>query len=319
MPKPGHIKIQRAIEEWRWFKTPHMLEFWIRLLLKVNWKDEEKDGEFFKRGELVTSIPELAKEFKLTVKQVRVFLERLVETGEITMDRARSRALSRTRCGTSIRTRITVCKYETYQSLGREIGQKVRQEVGYEVGHPPSIPSSSSPTPSSSTPPISPSLFEEVKNEEGDTAVSPKKVPVDFALIRWLWNDSMKGKVPKIQAISESRKEKIKLRVAEMGGWAEAEKILPECFKKINASEFCNGENDQKWVATFDWFFTNDKNWIKVAEGNYDNRQRKTQLEILADNVKKADAYYEQRYRGYGGASPYGNQTGGGPYGPDEQ
>ena len=129
----------------------------------------------------------------------------------------------------------------------------------------------------------------------------------------------MKGKVPKIKGISEDRKEKIRLRVAEMGGWDDAKKTMQECFVKINESEFCNGENDQKWVATFDWFFRNEKYWIRVSEGNYDNRQRKTQLDILAENIKKADAYYEQRYRGYGGASPYGNQTGSGPYGPDEQ
>ena len=319
MPKPGYIKIQRAIDEWRWFRTPHMLEFWIRLLLKVNWKDEERDGELFERGKIVTSIPELAKDFGLTVKQVRVFLDRLVETGEITMDRARSRALSRTRMGTSSRTRITVCKYETYQSLGREVGQKVRQEVGHEVGNPPSSPSSSSPAPSSSTPPISPSLFEEVKNtEEGDTAVSPKKEQIDFALVRRMWNESMKNKVPKVQALSESRKEKIRLRVAEMGGWAEAERIFRDCFDKVNQSDFCNGENDNKWVATFDWFFANDKNWIKVIEGNYDNRKRKTSLDIMKENIAKADAYYEQRYR-YAGTTAYGVPPGGGQDGPDEQ
>ena len=129
----------------------------------------------------------------------------------------------------------------------------------------------------------------------------------------------MKRKVPKIKGLSDDRKEKVKVRVEEMGGWDEAEEILRECFRKINESEYCNGENNQVWVATFDWFFTNDKNWMKVYEGNYDNRQRKSQLEVLQENIAKADAYYEQRHNGYGGASPYGDQAGSGPYGPDEQ
>ena len=103
-----------------------------------------------------------------------------------------------------------------------------------------------------------------------------------------------------------------------MGGPERAKEILAECFRKISESDFCNGATG-KWTATFDWFFENEKNWLKVLEGNYDNRQAKTQLEIFAENVAKADAYYEQRYHGYGGASPYGNQTGSGPYGPDEQ
>lgn len=274
--KTGHIKIHRSIEDWRWFNTPHMLEFWLRLLLKANWRDEEKDGEMFNRGEIVTSIPGLAKETGLTVKQVRVFLGRLVETGEITVDRARSRALSRTRMGTSSRTRITICNYATYQSLGREVGQKVRQDVGGEVGNPPYGPSSSSPGPSSSTPPISPNIFEGEK-KEGDTGVSPKKRAIDFNLVKKMWNDSMTRKVPKIQGLSEARKEKVKVRVEEMGGWDEAQAILQDCFKKVNASDFCNGEgggDDHKWVATFDWFFSNDKNWMKVSEGNYDNRRQ---------------------------------------------
>lgn len=277
MAKQGHIKIYRSIEDWRWFNTPHMLEFWVRLLLKANWRDEEKDGEMFNRGEIVVSVPELAKETGLTVKQVRVFLGRLAETGEITVDRARSRALSRTRMGTSSRTRITICNYATYQSLGREVGQKVRQEVGTEVGHPPSSPSSSSPAPSSSTPPISPNLFEE--REERDTGVSPKKRTIDFDLVKRAWNDSMTRKVPKIQGLSEARKEKVKVRVEEMGGWDEARTILPDCFKKVNDSDFCNGANDHQWVATFDWFFSNDKNWMKVSEGNYDNKRQTSRFE----------------------------------------
>lgn len=118
--------------------------------------------------------------------------------------------------------------------------------------------------------------------------------------------------------LSPARKEKVKLRIKEMGGWEEAKAILANCFKKISESDFCNGSTG-KWTATFDWFFENEKNWLKVLEGNYDNRKEKSQLEILAENVAKADAYYEQRYHGYGGASPYGNQEGGGPYGPDEQ
>lgn len=318
MAKQGHIKIYRSIEDWRWFNTPHMLEFWLRLLLKANWRDEEKDGEMFNRGEIVTSIPDLAKDTGLTIKQVRVFLGRLVETGEITVGRTRSRALSRTRNGTSNRTRITICNYATYQSLGREVGQKVRQETGQEIGHPPFSPSSSSPTPSSSTPPISPSLFEEEEKKERDTAVSLKKERVDFQIIQRLWNESMKGKIPKVAALSQARREKIQLRVEEMGGWETAKETIAECFRKINESEFCNGENDNKWVATFDWFFSNDKNWLKVYEGNYDNRKRKTQLEQLAENITKAHEYYGRQY-GYGGSSAYGNPAGGREDSPDEQ
>lgn len=162
---------------------------------------------------------------------------------------------------------------------------------------------------------------EKKKEKEEDTGVSSKKDPADYSFIIKSWNETMRrtGKIPRVASISEARKEKIRLRIAEMGGWERAKEIIAECFRKINESEFCNGENDRVWVANIDWFFTNDKNWLKVYEGNYDNRQRKTQLEEYAENVAKANAYYEQRYHGYGGASPYGDQAGSGPYSPDEQ
>jgi hypothetical protein len=43
-------------------------------------------------------------------------------------------------------------------------------------------------------------------------------------------------------------------------------------IERIQASDFCRGENDRSWVATFDWLVANDENAIKVLEGKYDNR-----------------------------------------------
>lgn len=279
--KTGYIKIFRSIEDWGWFNTPGMLEFWIRILLKAGWKDE--DG--VERGSFITSVSELARESMITDRQARTFLSRLVKTGEIEIGKVRSSTRISTTFGTRIRTKITVCKYESYQSIARDVRQKERQDVRHEyrqeVDTPPYSPSSSSPTPSSSTPPISPNLFEEEK-KEGDSVVFPKKRTVDFNLVKKMWNDAMTRKVPKIQGLSEARKEKVKVRVEEMGGWEEARAILQDCFQKVNASDFCNGEgggDDHKWVATFDWFFSNDKNWMKVSEGNYDNRRQISRFE----------------------------------------
>ena len=254
------------------------------------------------RGQVIVSKSFLVKRWRWNVDKVRRYLQYLERN-----HRCNSRCDHQ--CNQPI-TCISIVSYDSYQGGA----------TTDTITHATTTATTDTTTPTTQYKEIIKKNKEEKKEKERDTDVSPKKVPIDFVFVKWLWNDSMKGKVPKIQAVSESRKEKIKLRVAEMGGWAEAEKILPECFKKINESEFCNGENDNKWVATFDWFFTNDKNWIKVSEGNYDNRQRKTQLEIMAENYKKASAYYEQRHRGYGDSpSPYGGQAGSGPDGPDEQ
>ena len=182
MSKQGYIKVFRSIEEWRWFRYPGMLDFWLRLLLMAEWKGEE-------RGSIVTSISELAKETNCSEKQARTFLSHLVETGEVKIERARSRAESRAKMGTTTRTKITICKYDSYQSLGQEVGQELGQEVGQKVGQklgqPPYSPSPSFPTTLSSTPPISPSIFEEEKKnkKDEDTDVSSRKDSPDFQFV----------------------------------------------------------------------------------------------------------------------------------------
>ena len=141
---------------------------------------------------------------------------------------------------------------------------------------------------------------------------------IDYNAVVQMWNGTMSRNVPKITKVTTGRMDKIKLRVNnDMGGWKNAKGILGECFRRINASDFCNGENTNHWTATFDWFFSNDKNWTKVMEGNYDNRRGKTDLEKMHDEIAKADAYYEQRYGKPAG--PNGNTAGRGYDGPDEQ
>lgn len=141
-------------------------------------------------------------------------------------------------------------------------------------------------------------------------------VNIDYPGVFQVWNNTMKGNVPKVNKITQGRKDKIRQRVREMGGWLAARRTIMECFQKIDASDFCNGSTG--WTATFDWFFSNDKNWTKVLEGNYDNRRGKTDIEKMRDEIAKADAYYEQRY-GNNPAGAYGDTAGGGYDGPDEQ
>lgn len=166
-------------------------------------------------------------------------------------------------------------------------------------------------------------VIEETESEPEPEAEKPvdtqpeKREYIDHQGILWLWNASAKGNVPKVRDLTKARKEKIRMRVKEMGGWDKAKDIIRECIRKINESDFCTGTSG-KWVATFDWLFTNGTNWTKVLEGNYDNRKAKTSIDILKENIEKADAHYEQRYR-YGGASPYGVPSGSGEDGADEQ
>lgn len=307
----GYIRISREILDWRWADDPIMVYFWLHILLMANWNDRMWHDTIIKRGSFITTLSNLSGKLNLSVQQVRTCLERLKSGGEI-----------KTRTSNT-HTLITICKYDDYQSTVTNEQQTDNKPATNEEQTNNNPTTTTKEYNTSDTNVSSYSIpkerrEEKKKEKEEDTGVSSKKDGADFPFIQKLWNDSMArtGKIPKVASISQARKDKINLRISEMGGWENAKKTIAECFRKINESDFCNGENDQVWVATFDWFFKNEKNWLKVFEGNYDNRHRKTQLEILADNIRKADEYYERQYAG---ASAYGVPPGGGFDGPDEQ
>lgn len=73
----------------------------------------------------------------------------------------------------------------------------------------------------------------------------------------------------KVKSLSAKRKDKVYSRINEMGDIETITKVLT----KIGASNFCNGHNDRKWTADFDWIINNDTNWSKAYEGKYDNKK----------------------------------------------
>ena len=73
----------------------------------------------------------------------------------------------------------------------------------------------------------------------------------------------------KITILSKSRKDKLKLRIKEFG-----EKMILDTIKKISSSKFLMGDNKQNWKCSFDWLIENDKNILKVYEGNYDSEKK---------------------------------------------
>lgn len=70
---------------------------------------------------------------------------------------------------------------------------------------------------------------------------------------------------PRIMKLSDERKKKIKCRYEEMKGDLT---ILETVFRKMQESEFMRSGS---W-ASFDWIFKNSQNWMKVFEGNYDDK-----------------------------------------------
>ena len=81
-----------------------------------------------------------------------------------------------------------------------------------------------------------------------------------------LWNEHC-GVLAKIRGLSGSRATMAKTR------WREKpdEKYWIDTIKIISSSAFCNGDNNYKWTADFDWL-TKPTTHLKVAEGKYSNK-----------------------------------------------
>lgn len=115
---------------------------------------------------------------------------------------------------------------------------------------------------------------EKVKGKDKDKdKVKDKDIVYPYQDIVALWKE-LCPMLPQIKALSDNRRAKIKTRLHEFGndpkGWLG---FVRDLFARVAASSFLRGENKNGWVCTFDWLFENDKNWVKVCEGNYDDNR----------------------------------------------
>jgi hypothetical protein len=78
-----------------------------------------------------------------------------------------------------------------------------------------------------------------------------------------LWNSF--SQLPKVKALTDSRKKKIKSRLSEPA--FDYQKAIP----MILESDFLLGRTGN-WKASFDWFIENETNYLKVLEGNYSKK-----------------------------------------------
>ena len=104
----GWIKIHRQIKDhWLW-RSDRRLKWWIDILLTVNHNDSKVliKGKLIecKRGQSIRSLETWAKEWNVTKGAVRDFFK-LLESDQMLYTES-----------LQITTRITVCKYEEYQT-----------------------------------------------------------------------------------------------------------------------------------------------------------------------------------------------------------
>ena len=112
-PLNGYIKLYRKMLEWGWYDDTNTKVVFLHLLLTANYKDTEWHGIPLKRGDVVTSIHQLATDLKLSDQNVRTALSHLKLTGEIT---------SKPHTKFSI---ISIKKWNEYQEVSKQFSNQL--------------------------------------------------------------------------------------------------------------------------------------------------------------------------------------------------
>ena len=91
--------------EWEWYHDINVSRVYLHLLLTANYDEKRWQGKTILRGQLITSIANLAFATDLSVQQARTAINKLKSTGEITIQSTNEYSI------------ITICKYESYQDI----------------------------------------------------------------------------------------------------------------------------------------------------------------------------------------------------------
>jgi len=109
----GYIALHRKILDWEWYRDINVTRVFIHLLLTANHKENKWQGMIVERGQKITSLGNLALETRLSVRQIRVCLDKLKMTSEITIKTTNRFSV------------ITINNYDYYQSNNKQAGKQM--------------------------------------------------------------------------------------------------------------------------------------------------------------------------------------------------
>ena len=107
------IKLYKKMLKWEWYDDSNTKILFLHCLLKANWCPAKWHGIEVEPGQFITSLQTLAKETHLTISQVRVALNHLIMTGEVT-----NKSHSKYRI-------ITVNSWNEYQGNDKQSGKQM--------------------------------------------------------------------------------------------------------------------------------------------------------------------------------------------------
>ena len=139
-----------------------------------------------------------------------------------------------------------------------------------------------------------------VDNLAPNGALSPKCDAINFGSLVLFFNktiEKFRSVIRPIKDIKGKRQDAVRARVRERG-----KNSLAKVIENAAKSDFLNGKNDRGFIATFDWLVS-PNNFIKVLEGNYDNRVTKNREDDWLKEYEERQAREEEeRQRSKAGA-----------------
>lgn len=139
-----------------------------------------------------------------------------------------------------------------------------------------------------------------VDNLAPNGALSPKGDAINFGSLVLFFNktiEKFRSVIRPIKDIKGKRQDAVRARVRERG-----KNSLAKVIENAAKSDFLNGKNDRGFIATFDWLVS-PNNFIKVLEGNYDNRVTKNREDDWLKEYEERQAREEEeRQRSKAGA-----------------
>ena len=247
----GYILLHRKMVDWEWYSDLNTKVLFLHCLLKANWKEGKFQGREIKRGQFVTSLPQLAEETQLSIQQIRTALKHLKSTGELTDESTTKYRI------------VTVSKYDKYQCINRQDNSQATdnqqttnrqltaiEERNKEINN---ISNTSS--------------KDSVLDCQTETVRPTERHADDVKKIVEAWNSLERFGIAPVSKVSPGSKRYINLvgRIREYG----MDDMLT-AISKIPNSKFLQGHNNRGWVVTFDWFLK-PSNFPKVLDGNYNS------------------------------------------------
>lgn len=228
---------------------PERVAAWAWIIAKAAWKDTRQDANgkivTVQRGQLLTSYRQMSKATGVSVKALRILIERLQDGNAVGIETGTGRLM------------ITIRNYEKYQSADTPKGTGRAQE-GHSEG-----------TQKKQDNKITTKEEEEPKGSlsSGDDLSGPRPFDEITEAVK-AYNDSADASGwPQLRILSKQRRASLKARLKECGGldgWHSA-------LERARGSPHLCGQNDRGWTANFD-FLTRQSSFAKLMEGNYDPR-----------------------------------------------